>query len=275
MDLDKIKLKTAEQLIDTEKEFLRANIDKLNEEDKEAYKDIIIPPEPETSTPEEPENLETHEPETSTPEDKKFTFSNEEEAREFVRKQTEENERAKQAAIDAAKTPAEKKYVDENWRPKNWDEAVKLAVKHAKEEIRKEDEENRQKQISQSLQKQWEDLAIEKKLPDIKTKEGRTIHDNIVKYGIATNKHTFQEAYDVWLKVPKEIGGGFNPDDKTTLPITPSDAGKILAQQKKVASKIGGQNSGVKPAGTAGKISYDKLHKARTTEELLKQEGYI
>ena len=131
--------------------------------------------------------------------------------------------------------------------------------------------EREEKQIAQRLQKEWEELSAEKKLPATTTPEGKTIHDNIVKFGIAAGKQTFKDAYAVWEKVPKEYGGGYDAENP---PISPSDAGKTLAAQKKVASKVGGQNTGTKPAATE-KISYDTLHKARTTEELLKKAGYL
>lgn len=283
LNLDKLKLKTSGQLTDTEKDFVRQNVDKLNDEDKSAYADFLQVQETpiEENQPGEQDAAGSETPpeggnggETAKPPvTPSFSFKSEEEAREFVRKQTEENERAKQAAIDKATTPEQKKYVEENWKPKDWDEGIRKTVEIAKKEIREEMEEARQKEIGVKLQKEWEDLAKEKKIPALTTKEGKTIHDNIVKYGVAAGKQTFKEAYSVWERIPKEFGGGLEPGAKP--PVDPSEAAKVLAAQKKAASKIGGQNTGTKPGDSGLKVSYADLHKARSTEELLKKAGVM
>lgn len=293
-DLDKLKLKTSDQLNDQEKEYITNNQDKLNDEDKEAYADFLNKDESvaETSSEEtttETENAEGEETATETAAttesattesavDEGFKFKSQEEAQEFVRKQLEESEKAKQAAIAAAPTKEEKERIDKEWKPTDWLHAKKVLGSELKDEIKKEireeDEKERQRQVGIQLQKEWEALAKEKGLPSDKTPEGKTIHDSIVNFGIAAKKTTFKDAYAVWSKVPKEYGGGF---EVAKVAEEKQDEKKQISEQKKVASKIGGQSSGsgTKPVTTAGKVEYDKLHKAKDTMALLKQEGYI
>lgn len=282
-DLDRVRLKTSEQLDEGEKNYIKENISSLTDEDKDAYKDFLQVQETpiEENQPGEQDATGSETPpeggnggETAKPPvTPSFSFKSEEEAREFVRKQTEENERQKQEAINKATTPEQKKYVEENWKPKDWDEGIRKTVEIAKKEIREEMEEARQKEIGVKLQKEWEDLAKEKKIPALTTKEGKAIHDNIIKYGIAAGKQTFKDAYSVWERIPKEFGGGLEPGAKP--PVDPSEAAKVLAAQKKAASKIGGQNTGTKPGDSGLKVSYADLHKARSTEELLKKAGVM
>lgn len=259
-NIDELRLKTASQLDDNEREYLKANTDKLNDEDKEAYADFLSVDVPATQEV-VAEEVPPVEAEPTTPaqtEQPKFTFNTEAEAREFVKNLQREDDAAKQKAIDEAKTPEQKKYVEDNWKPADWNEAMRLAVKHAKEEIREEDAKKEAEATAKRLDEEWKQLSTEKKLPPLTTEEGRIIHANIIKYGVAAGKQTFHDAYNVWANVPKEHGGGLDPKSTpTTQTVTPSEAARILAEQKKtqltdqkkVAAKIGGQNNGGKTTG--------------------------
>lgn len=294
LDLEKVKLKTYEQLSENERAFVVENKDSLNSEDLEAYAPLFTKNEEVVETPSEEagaqgENTEGQgeggeedpnaKPATEEkPVNEGYAFKSEEEAREFVQKQLIESEKAKQAAIAAASTQEEKERIDKEWKPSDWLHAKKVLGSELKEEIKadlkKEAEERRQQEIGQQLQKEWEALAKEKGLPSDKTEKGKAIHDSIVNFGVAAKKTTFKEAYEVWSKVPEQFGGGLKAAAEAEAK---QEDKKQVSEQKKAAAKIGGQNSGAgtKPVKTAGTVEYNKLHKAKSTMDLLKQEGYI
>ena len=272
-DINKLKLKTVSQLDDKEKDFIKSNTDKLNDEDKAAYSSFLNPdiPAPETQEGESAggegngENSESEAPaegsnegegEAPSPEGgggagseapPAFSFKSEEEAREWVRKVKAEDETKKQEAIDAAQTPEEKKYVEDNWKPKDWNEGLRTAVKIAKEEIKAEQESERVQKNFDKLDKEWKTLSKERSIPSLDTVEGRRIHNQIIGimrgYGLAT----FKSGYEKWAKIEGvDITNGTEPGEQSTEKI-PDPAKEKIDAQKKAAAKIGGQNAG---AGT-------------------------
>lgn len=286
MDLDKLKLKTASQLLPAEKDFVRANVDKLNDEDKEAYASFLNP---DDVTPEGDEGAddsgqaddqsgEGGQPDESGDDGQgaaadaggegapvtptAFSFKSEEEAREWVKKVREEEDAAKQAAIDAATTPAEKKYVEDNWKPKSWNEAMTLAVKKAKEEIRAEDEERRVKENYDKFDKQWTDLTKENNLPALTTVKGRQIHNQIIGIMRGYGLTTFKAGYDKWKKIedPAAQSAVVSGEEGNAPVVDP--AKQKMAAQKAAAAKVGGQNAG------AGSIKGSASIKAPTSDDL-------
>lgn len=279
-ELDKLLLRTADQLDDKERDFIKQNVDKLNDEDKEAYASFLTEEEPEApaqpETPADPEKPEEPEaPATpATPEaPTTFTFKTEEEVKEFVKKQLEEEKRLEKEKAEKEKQAAEgKRFVPDGYQPKDWNEAYK----NTDEMIEKKLEEREQKRIAKRLEDEWKDLSKEKNLPSLETTEGKQIHDNIVKFGVAAGKQTFKEAYDVWATVPKSFGGGFDPEAKKEPTNEPSAEDK-LKKQKQAASKVGGANDGT-PARQPGGItlpSYKQVKESKSTNQLLKELGYI
>lgn len=294
-DLEKLKLKTADQLDDAQRNFIIEHRSELNEEDEEAYASFLNVQEDdgnEDSSTEQSDtttaaaNTDTSDDESNNGEEEKpvqeskpsFSFQSEEEAKEFVKNLQKEQEEEKQKAIDAAKTPEEKRYVEENWKPQDWNEGIKTAVKIAKEEIKAEQQEEQRQAVATRLQQEWETLSKEKGLPSDKTPEGKAIHDSIVRFGIAANKQTFTDAYEVWSQVPKAFGGGLEVAVKAEGDKAEQDKKKEqVNKQKKVAAKIGGQNDG-QGAGKAGNLptaTYEQAQKAKSTDQLLKELGYI
>ena len=276
--LEDLLLKTSDELNNLERDFIRENRAKLGEEDIDAYKDWLdADKEIEVATPEEkPEEIEEEpakeeEPKEVTPEPT-FSFKSEADAQEFVRK-TQEEAAAKQKAIDAAKTPEEKKYVEDNYKPNGWNEAYKKVDEIVDKKLRQE----RERQVADGLQKEWEGLAKEKGLPDTKSSEGKAIHDSIVRFGIAAGKQTFTDAYAVWKTVPKEYGGGL--EVAAVAEAKKGDEDKIKEQGKKqraAATKLATDNKEVNAKAGKGMLrqpTYEELHNARSTDELLERLG--
>jgi hypothetical protein len=276
-DINKLKLKTTSQLSPDEKDHLRANVDKLDEYDREAYADFLTENEPvveesiTTASESEPVIEEAVVEKPTVPEAP--VFKSEDEARDFVVKIQKEQDKAKQDAIDAARTPEEKKYVEDNWMPETWNEGIKTIRDIIKKELKDEQDAAQAKSVEEALDRDWNALVKEKNLPALSTQEGKEVHDHIVRYGLAAKKTTFAEAYDVWMKIPKELGGGF---DNTVAPITDSKKETVSAQ-KKVAAKIGNSNQaeGGKSTGVLNNIDYKTFHGAKSTTDLLKKAGVL
>lgn len=294
-DIEKLKLKTTSQLDDNEKQYLIDNVDKLNDEDREAYSDFLIAddiPNTDENTITQETTGEENQPTDQAGEDtgdggqnnnepqKEYVFESEEDAKNFVLKVQQEQEAAKKAAIDAATTPAEKKYVEENWVPDDWNVALKKAVEIAKKEIREEDAAvvKKQEDNAKRLENEWQDLRKLHNLPERNTDEGRQIHDGIVTLGIKHGKTNFKDAYDLWSIVPKDKGGGYDPVAAVQEAKKAESKQKISAQ-KKVASKLGGQapETSVKSAngGNLETPDYNTLHNAKSVGDLLRKTGVI
>jgi hypothetical protein len=269
MELKNLLLKTSQELDDNEKTFIREHEAELNDEDRDAYKDFLQVSE----TPLEKEKMPAVEPpeEEKTPTEtldetpaveQQFSFKSEEEAKAFVAKFQEEQEDAKQKAINVAKTPEEKKYVDKNWKPDNWNEGIKKAVELAKEEIRQEEEQKQQQAAVKYWNDQWAEISAEKKIPALTTPEGSKIHKEIIHLMQGYGLKTFQEGYEMREKVVSALEG---------KPIIPAlDAGATLAKskievQKKAAGKIGKANAGdekaVATTGVKPFASYEEMGK--------------
>lgn len=264
MELQDLLLKTAPELNDIERAFIKEHEPELSDEDRDAYKEFLTSPQEPEETPETPEEPETPEtPETpeipgepEEPETPQFQFKTEEEAKEFVRNLQKEEEAKKQAAIDAVKTPAEKKYVEDNWKPKDWNEGMKKAVELAKEEIRKEEKEKQEQAAVDYWNKEWAKISKEKNIPALTSPEGQKIHKEIIHLMQAKDLKTFKEGYELREKLEGALSG---------TPVIPVNTDKAKAR-KEAAAKLGKaqsieekskSSSGVRPFK-----SYEELHNA-------------
>lgn len=308
-DINKLKLKTAGQLDDKEKDFIRQNVDKLDDEDKDAYDSFLNPPSDNGGSEGQPsagaadaggnpagssdaggsgDQNNGAAPSAGTPGDQPaYTFKTEADAQAFVKAQIEKDAKDKQAAIDAAATPAEKKFVEDNWRPNNWNEGIKVVKDAVKQELQ-EEAQAQQKKVEEHnarVEADWQALRTANSLPDMvnpdgtENADGRKLHDAIVDIGTKMGKKNFKDAYEVYMMVPTDKGGGYvlpsNPNP------TPSEAASALAKQKAdkakiqkdAAAKVGGQNPGSagQSGGGAGfKPTYDDL-KTNSRQKLIKR----
>lgn len=266
MDLDKLKLKTSDELNDEEKAFIKENADKLNDEDKSAYSDFLGTP---SSDEDNPEGGSQGEPSSNgnaadeankgqaAPQPQGYTFKNEEEARSFIAKTlTEEQQRQRQSAIDAAQTPAEKKYVEDNWKPKTWNEGFKMAVKFAKEEIKEEERRTTEEREAKTkeLEREWDDIAKANNVPARSTPEGQKILKEVYEVGVKYSQPNFTKAYELW----HQISGGKSLNDQA----------KGNAQRQ-AASKVRGQTPSIDRKPNAAPKSYQELHN-KTTSQLMR-----
>lgn len=307
MDPKQIKLKTVNELKDEDKSYIREHPDQFSDEDREAWKDAFPEGAPVAETVEagdeggNPEPTPAPSPDpvqppagtpapsstpASTTPESGITFKNEEEAKEYMRKFFAEE---KQKAFDAAKTPEEKKWVEDNWKPKSWNEGIKTAAEAAADIIEQR-QVLRNKQIEEHNKKveaDWQTLRKENNLKDLTDPEGQKVHDAIVSIGVKFGKKNFKDAYEVYKMVPKEHGGGWEPTPAKPNPepqptptpeITPSQAASVLAKQKSsaqkaAAAKVGGQNPGTNASGGNSpikEISYEDL-KGKSNAKLLRE----
>lgn len=299
MDLDKLRLKTAGQLSTPEKEFVKQHVAELTDEDKDAYAIFLDSPADEGSGEGKPSvgaadagGTPSGEGDAGGSADQgggtpsgnqpAYVFKTEEDAQKFVKDQIAQNEKDKQAAIDAAATPAEKKWVEDTWKPNNWNEGIKTAAEAAVQIM--EDKQKKAVEAANEHNKRveadWQALRTEAKLADLKNEDGTDnveaikVHDAIVAIGTKMGKKNFKDAYEVYMMIPTDKGGGYVVTPGETPPPTPSEAGAALAKQKadkiaaqkKAAAKIGGQNPGSPSQGGAGtgyKPTYDDLKLSR------------
>ena len=281
MDLDKLRLKTSDELNTDEKEFIKQNVDKLDDEDKEAYANFLVDqseseesPAAGTETPAAGEGSGGNagagnggsQPQTP-PATGGYTFKNEDEAKAFVAKtlkeQKEKEEADKQKAIDAAKTPEEKKYVEDNWKPKDWNEALKVATKAAMDAIREEtrNETAKQEETRKKFEEEWDGIVEKNKLPKRDTEEGTKILRQVYEIGIKYHQPNFTTAYELWSSIPTDKGGGL-------------DTGKGIISKNSAQRQAAARVAGNTPSGQQGKTmspkSYQELH-GKSDSQLIRE----
>lgn len=258
MDLDKLKLKTSDELNTEEKAFIKENVDKLSDEDKEAYADFLGAGD--QDPPQDPPADPPADDPPADPPDKPngYTFKSEDEAKAFVAKQVaEENERQKQAAIEAARTPAEKKYVEDNWKPKTWNEGIKTAAEAAVDILEQRQQEKTQKQEAQrkALETEWDTIVVSNKLPERTTPEGQKILKEVYDVGVKYGQPNFTKAYELW----NQISGGKSLGDQA----------KGNAQRA-AAAKIRGQTPNLERKTSMAPKSYQDLNK-KSMSQLMRE----
>lgn len=277
MDLDKVKLKTVNQLSEDDKKLLNDNVDKLTDEDKTAYSSVLVSGEGASEEGESSEGNDTNSQnqdggedsseapasESKTEEPQAVAFKTEAEAKEFVRKELESQ---KQAAIDAATTPEEKKWVEDNWKPKDWNEGIKTAAEAAADiiEERQKEREKKGEENAKRLEKDWQSVRTTNKLPDRSTPEGKEIHDSMVKLAVKYGKKSFSEVYELWSQTPKEFGGGYDPVGAAKK-IEDERKKTEVNDRKAAAARLTKQNPGagsVKGSGSLN-ITYEDIKKPR------------
>lgn len=307
MELKDLLLKTAGQLKTEEREFIKQHVAELTDEDKDAYAVFLNSPADAGGSEGKPSAGAADAGGNSGGEgdaggsadqgggaapsnQPAYVFKTEEDAQKFVKDQIAQNEKDKQAAIDAAATPAEKKWVEDTWKPQTWNEGIKTAAEAAV--VIMEEKQAKANKAAQEhntrVEADWQALRTEHKLPDLRNDdgsanpEGLKLHDAIVDIGTKMGKTNFKDAYEVYMMIPVEKGGGYQAAVGTPTPPTPSEAGAALAkqkqdkmaQQKKVASQIGGQNpggaAGQGTGGTGFKPTYEDL-KTKSRAKLLKE----
>lgn len=303
-DVKKIKLKTSDQLNAEDKKYITEHPTEFNDEDRTAWSDVLSSSSDagQSGTAGEPSTAgnsdlgtgdgggssdagtpTTDDPPTppadATPQSP--VFKTEEEARTFVRKEQERYEKEKKAAVDAA-APADKKWVEENWKPKDWNEPIKLIKDAVKEELKADQDaavkaDNARRDAAQA---DWQKLRTENKLPDVINKDGSEnqagidLQNRIVDIGRKFNKKNFKDAYEVFMMVPVEKGGGFKVEAGDPPPPPPPDPQADAAAKakndadarKKAATKVGGQTPGSsanKGNGVIKPIAYEDLKKSR------------
>lgn len=147
------------------------------------------------------------------------------------------------------------KYVDPNWKPQTWDEAIQVILSKAKPEVveaitklQKEEAEEIKKK-NEEIDKEYEELAKSNNLPPLTTIEGKQMDEQIAKVALRYKLDSYKDAYDILVKT-----GGIAPQKQDT--------------RKTVSSIIGGTSAGA--SADVQKLDYKKLH-ATNLDDLIDQ----
>lgn len=201
-----------------------------------------------------------------------ITFKNKAELATFVQEQlatlnsgnttTEEKKDAKEA-LDSVK------FVEEDWKPANWNEAFKFIMENVapkmREQFREQDAQEKQKteaelkSINDDFDKEYDGLATQYKLPARTTPEGAEVNRALADFAAKNGLVTYTQAYNLWSKIPKEQGGGFG-----AAPV------KKVNPSKAAARKIGSSQNGDAAAKGKGK-AYSTVH-TKSMDQLLEEE---
>lgn len=266
-DMNQLKLKTAEQLDQDERDFIVENRDQLNEEDEAAYAEFLPKQEVEDDAnitedkPEEDEKSveeESPEPVIKSQEDLDRYW----ETREAkLRAEMEEREAKIKEELTPKEEPKEFRFYEDGQKPADWNEALARAAEKGKQdavaEFEKRSEEEKkeaaakQKQLDEAtaaIQDQFDKLVKDKSIPSLDTDEGKTAQQRIMEFGIKHRKNV-EEAFDLLKDIPEDRGGFLNQE-------TPQNKEKKqLDAQKKAAGKVGGGNKGGESTDTKPKLS--------------------
>lgn len=289
-DITQLKLKTSEQLLPSEKEYLKEHTDQLNDEDKAAYASFLTPeavvPDPTTA------NLDaTAAAAANAGEPVKEEKKVEEAAAEGEVALTEEEKKAKEAddakALESQarkdeistivretmkeiipmlpQAQAEKKEASVTKElkkifegdPADWDDAARKIINTAKEEIeadieaKSEATKKAQSEIETRFVEQYNGLVAKHKLPALNTDEGKEMFTKLDKFGGQWKQTSMDDAYNLYTSIPEDKGGGLKVSEEK----------KAITEQKKRAGQVGsgaGSESAAKPTQEK---KYADIHK--------------
>jgi hypothetical protein len=269
MDLEVVRWKTADDLDPEEAAFLRENVDKLNQEELDAFAEVLKEPEAEeeeleaTGTGGEEEEKEEEEVEEKEEEKKPDAqYLTKDEANEFVQKALADREAAKKdAETGTAEEKAAKqeilKLFPDGYKPTDPNEFASKIVEALTPILTQKTIENigqmnaaQRKQFDDAnarLDAEYTEIAKKNGLPELSSEKGQLINGQLAtvaaKYGI----DNYHEAYELWSKLPAQYGGGFSVADEEK-----AQKKEALKGQKKAASMVG-KSSG--EGSTGGKNS--------------------
>lgn len=240
--LDTVRLKPLELLTDDDKQLLQDNYDNLNDEEKWAFGQFLVDP---ASVNEEDQNnandstsstdtdntanTNTDENSEKKTEEEKLTVSKAEldqliqERIEAQKKQAEAENSEEADTQDKVQLP---QFFEKGWKPADANEfAQALYDKLAPilvNDFTKMTERQKQQIVDYNSQmdEQYNDLAKKHSLPAMDTDEGKKIDAQIASIAVAHGKKDYYEAFDLWSKIPVELGGGYGYKQGTTTNTT-------------------------------------------------------
>jgi len=213
-----------------------------------------------------------------------------------TKKDEKEEEKKIIEFIKYEKNEEGKLFIPKEREPKDWNDAFTKVVRHLQDhpdiilkgtapQIREalRELEKEEKQIAENQNKEFDKemqtMAKEGKVADPKTQEGKLVDYLITNMGASNGLTSMKEAYELWIKVAPEFGGGhgYKPGtplwqvkDRKIVPIKPGEKTEekkdTVIDQKKLASKVGG---GGAPGGkTLPPKKYSDIH-SKSMDELL------
>lgn len=275
LDFETIRWKTADQLSSDEADFLVKNVDKMNDEEKTAFGDLIQQATPlsedpltdaiaattdakEPVVPIDPATPAAAAPAAATPPapelpDSVVTEDKLESYLEMKRKEwADEGKTKEQQAVEEKKV---QQFFDNGYLPKDWNDYTNamlekiapvmeqriLAVldkRNAELETNKQKIQQTQQQVFANFEKEFTTLAEGKLIPDPKTQpeEYKKTHAAILAIGDKYGRSNVTDAYKLWASIAESEGGGF----KTAGATAPT-----IDQQKQRAGAIGSARGSV------------------------------
>ncbi len=279
LDFETVRWKLADQMDEDDVKVLLENKDKLNDEEKDAFADILQSSEPLPENPLEHYLLDG-EPEKTTepiqpevpekpvvPETPIVPQTPAQPAQQGMTQEQMDSylETKKKQWDDEGKTKAEQKEETEKLFdvfakdevPADWNAAVNkfapqlldaaekriMAKLEAKEQAKADLATKTQTEMQKALQTyeaEFDTLITAGKLPARTSPEFKAVHDAIATLGAKRNVKTITEAYTEYMQTPVEFGGGY----KTGMDTTKQNA--QIEAQKEAAGKIGSGKGVVK-----------------------------
>ena len=191
-DFEDIRLKTADELTDDDKSILKEKWGDLTDEEKEAFKESVIPEEKK----EEKEEA--------------FSFKSKEEFEkavgERVEQTIEQREKERKDAEEKAKKPAEERFFPEGYQAKDWNEAAEKMYPQFRERFSREQQDVSKKtqetldKINKGFDEEINTLAGENKtIPAKGTKDRETFEADLFQIGVDyKGVTTMTDAYKIY-----------------------------------------------------------------------------
>lgn len=254
MDLDDIRLKMSDELNEDERKFLNEHVGELNDEEKEAYKDII-------TSEELPKGKEGEgEEEIKFKSQADFDKAVDAVVAKAIAQKEEERKTAEEEEKRRKETPPDDRFFPEGYQAKDWNEAAKEMYGKFEERFTKKQEQTKREtqtaleKINQEFDKEIEDLsAQDSAIPAKGTKERDEFDRELAEIGVEFAGVTnMTQAY----KIYQALHTG-----KTKTEGVPES-------QRRIASNVG------RSGGERTQISerkYKDIH-GRTMDDLLDEE---
>ena len=244
-----IRLKTAEELDDSDKALLKEKWGDLTDEEKEAFKEAVNPEEKK----EEKEEA--------------FAFKSKEEFEkavgERVEQTIEQREKDRKEAEEKAKKPAEERFFPEDYKAKDWNEAAEKMYPQFRERFVKEQQDVSKKtqetldKINKGFDEEIDTLAGEDKtIPAKGTKDRETFEADLFQIGVDyKGVTTMTDAY----KIYKATHGTHGKEEEKE---------EVGTRQRDLASKVG------KSGGEGTEIKARKYSEIsrRSMDDLLEED---
>lgn len=242
--------------------------------------------EPPKAEEEEPKEAEKPSGEATDQTGQTVTFKSANDLNEFVKSQMEtlkSDTSTEEEKKDAKDSLESMKFFDDDYKPKDWNEAMREIVKNLRPVFNKlnqqEDEQQKQatkdhiQKINDEFDAAYDELAATNNLPKRGTEEGKTVDREITAVGAAFGITDYKKAYTAWSKMPKGTEISLSNGSKIKVGGLQTEAKPEVKKENpsKKVSRLMSNGNNSPTAEQKGKVEYFDIHN-NSMDQLLEED---